>query len=144
MSNRKTEMTIGILLALAVESSGQEFLNLNFESASIAYTTNSSGKTGYSASAELPGWSVFAGGSPVTFFPNIGDSPSVALVYSNSAYVPSGNFAVRLSHNGEFGFGYPSGPGSISQAGLVPADAETLFFDVARAVGSGLSVSLSG
>jgi hypothetical protein len=133
---------LSTVVLTATLAQGQGFLNLNFESASIVLVTNSGGETGYSAAAELPDWSVTAGGSQVTFFPNIGNSPPVALVYSNSAYVPSGNFALWLQYNGDFGFGYPSGPGSVSQTALVPADAKTLLFDVARPVGSGLSVSL--
>jgi hypothetical protein len=128
---------------------GQDaFQNLDFESAQLVISTNSGGLTGFAAADALPGWTVFIGTNELSMVnENIGIAEAVNLVYSNSVYVPSGNFAVAL-RNGEFIFDASNtvhGPGSISQTGLVPANAESLLFDMGSLGGTPqISVSLDG
>jgi hypothetical protein len=104
------------------------FQNLDFESARLVFdpelrTTNA-----------LPGWAAFSGTDqlftiPYNFFIGI---PTVGLYGSNSSVI-SGEFSVSLYNDG-----------SISQNGLVPADAASLLLKVRNNDSFSLVVSLAG
>jgi hypothetical protein len=123
-------------LVMSAPLQGQDFTNLNFESAQIIVATNSAGFIGIAASTALPGWSAFSGTnqlSQVDYNPSpLGVPAPVDLVGSN-AEVVDGNFSVLLADN----------TGSISQTGLVSSGTESLFFDGSSGQFS-LLVSLGG
>src|SRR5579885_1899630 len=131
------------IIITAVSAAGQgTFQNLDFESARVVFTN---GLSAIVVSNAFPNWSVFVGTNQLAVLPlDIGGMPPVELLYSNAHYVPNGNFAVALQDS-SFGSTLPaaSGPGSISQTGLVPTDAESLLFAMVP-FGEGISVSLGG
>lgn len=119
------------VLSLTVCASGQStFQNLNFEAAHNLSPPSSS----FATSNALPGWSAFAGSNPLTSvaYNWVASVPTVGLYGSNS-FVVSGSFTTLL-YNG----------GSIRQTGLVPADAESLFFKRNGNNPTLLSLSLGG
>jgi hypothetical protein len=111
---------------MAVASSqGQDFTNLNFESAQVIPSYTNTGRIFISITNALSGWSAFDGTnqlSSVQYIPppgaNPGLLPPIALEGSN-AYVIDGNFSILLG----------SSSISISQTGLVPSGTESLLFD---------------
>ena len=120
---------------------GQTFVNLNFESTTL--TTNGSPGT-VSTSIGLPGWIAFIGGATQsTMLYNNGTlgSSAIAILGEGNSLTPviGGNFSTALT-------GGAGGDAMISQTGLVPANANTMFFDM-YAQGYGpmdLAVSLNG
>jgi hypothetical protein len=100
-------MTVTIIQAL-----GQNFTNLDFEA---AHDLPSSGGSVATTDA-LPGWTAFNGTNQLSLIAyNV--SALFELVGSNS-YAVDGNFSVFLGRGC-----------SISQAGLVPSDAQSLYFE---------------
>lgn len=100
-------------LAVAAPLRGQEFVNLDFESAQVIVTTNSAGFIGLDAGSALPGWSAFSGTnqlSLVDYDPSTLVVPGSVGLFGSNADVIDGNFGVFLH-----------GDGSISQTGLVPS-----------------------
>jgi hypothetical protein len=113
-----------IVVVPAIECLGQGFINLNFESAGIAIVRSNYGAYFPVASA-LPGWTAFAGTnqlSEIQFNPSsAAPSGPVSLIgLPNGSGIIQGNFELSMNElvNG----------GSISQTGLVPANAVSLLF----------------
>jgi hypothetical protein len=118
------------------------FQDLDFEAARLIFvSTNGVGRQIPTTDA-LPGWEAFSGTDqlPTVTYDQGGAFPSVELMSSNAAPGVSGNFAVFVSPSTVAGYG----PGSISQTALVPANAQSLLFDMTIFGSVGLSVSLGG
>ena len=140
---------VAILLAPLRNASGQEFQNLDFESAVIT-PDPSSGYYPYAvyASNAIPGWTAVGFLSPNDIlYDDISlGATSVTLCGTNSPYSPSaldGMFSIDL-YGGVEG---PATGASISQTGLVPDDALSILFiaqGVAPPAGGVLLVSLGG
>jgi hypothetical protein len=144
------ELITSLSAALVATSSafGQgTFQDLDFESARLVFVT-SPYYTEIVATNALPGWSAFSGANPLStiFYNDPRFFPPVELLGSNSLAI-GGNFSVLLSEGGGIGTNI-YGPGSISQTGLVPTDAQTLLFEanlnLFSSPGSSLVVSLGG
>lgn len=126
-------------LALAIFSvsvRGQGFLNLDFESAQTGTNNPGLHSVLVSVTNALPSWAAYNGNmalSKIYYATSYLDLlGTVGLVGSNTAL--SGNFSVWLGDTA-----------SISQTGLVPADAESLrFWTDGSLLGAGLEVSLGG
>lgn len=118
---------------VVVSASGQgTFQNLDFEAAQIILVKYSFDNI--ATTNALPGWSAFSGTNLLsTISYNIFvAAPQVGLYGSNSLAI-SGTFSVLLSKDG-----------SISQTGLVPADAASLRFKGSWTSSSPVGVSLGG
>src|SRR5208282_2538738 len=96
------------------------FQDLDFESARVIVTTDSSGDSVIATSNALPGWSLFSGTNQLSLIAyNASFLPDPQLYFSNAnPHVIAGNFDIILG-NGN----------SISQTGLVPSGTESLLFD---------------
>lgn len=107
---------------------GQGFMNLDFEAAKVVFPTNN---VGIAVTNALPGWLAYFGTNKLSSIEyNLHTVvPPVELFGSNSL-VLSGNFSVQLT-----------GLGSITQTGVLPADAQSLLF---KATASSPTVSLGG
>lgn len=123
---------LGAALALVSAYGQGTFQNLDFEAAKLISTP-----LGYAATNALPGWSAFAGTNELSAIRGYGGAGilPVTLDASNS-FVIGGTYDVVL------GYASSLGEGSISQVGLVPLDAQTLFFKARVDPGSTLDVSL--
>lgn len=120
-----------VTAVLVVSTQGQgTFQNLDFEA---AHNLPSPGNSAATSNA-LPGWLAFSGTNVLPTIPyNIASAvPQVGLYGSNSLAL-SGNFDVLLSKDG-----------SISQTGLIPADAQSLLFKGRWSSLASLGVSLGG
>lgn len=128
LMNKTTMVTCLFIVAMAIPSQGQGFINLNFEDAKV------SGSYGeFATSNALPGWSVFAGMaqlSSVQYNPNGISGPTPIELFGLNAEVIAGNFSASVGGNL-----------SLSQTGLVPSGTESLLFD---AYSNYLAVSLGG
>jgi hypothetical protein len=116
--------------------SGQDFANLDFESARIIPLYTNGPDVYIAATNALPGWTAWFGTNhPLTVIPyNVPAAvllPPVGLYGSNAA-IPSGNFGVFLQN------------GSISQTGLIPTNAASLLFDAQSPFSTPFAVSLGG
>jgi hypothetical protein len=104
------------VLALAAPALAQgTFQNLNLEAARLVFV----GFTQQIATTNaLPGWTAYSGGSELSIvtYNTFAAVPKVGLYGSNS-YALAGDFGVALSTGG-----------SITQTGVIPADAKSLFF----------------
>lgn len=139
-----------VSLALLRNGSGQDFVNLDFENATII-SDLTSGYYPYAvyASEAAPGWTVtgFLGPTDLLYNDQSLGATSAALFGLNSTYSPpplDGAFSIDL-------YGGAPGPGamppgaSISQTGLVPVSARSILFIANLAGGSPtLLVSLGG
>jgi hypothetical protein len=142
---------VGALILTLRTVSGQNFTNLNFESATIVPDPALGfGNAAVYASNALPGWTVsgFLGGSAVLYNDYSLGAPSVSIfgVSTNMGIPPplDGRFSVDL-----YG-GVPGPPGNgayIAQTGLVPNSAKSIEFIATGAPFGGntvLLVSLGG
>jgi hypothetical protein len=120
-----------ILLACAAvvcaagSSHGQNFTDLNFESAQIIpASTNADGSVNIATANALPGWNAFTGTTQLSVIaydtPGSVIAPPVSLLGGLQNPAIDGNFEILLHDNG-----------SLAQTALVPANAELLLFDVA-------------
>ncbi len=122
-----------ITLIISTSLSGQNFTDLNFESAKIIpVSTNADGSVNIASTNALPGWSAFVGTNQlfeIAYNPSGAFYHPIALSGSNAAVI-IGNFDVSIGYNV-----------AISQTGLVPSGTESLLFD---ATSSSFLVSLGG
>jgi hypothetical protein len=113
------------------------FQNLDFESAQvIPVSTNANGSVNIATANALPGWSAFAGANQLSLIPYNSQAEAawpVVGLYGSNVTVIGGNFEVMLTSGG-----------SISQTGLVPANAESLLFGAAFIASPPFVVSLDG
>ena len=126
-------------LIIGVSARGQgTFQDLDFEAAQIVYVD--SFHAAIVASNALPGWSVFAGTNHLSVIPFgiLGATYPVQLLAQTNGGSLSGNFTVRLSR----GFSQSEDGGSISQTGVIPADARALLFKAPMSLNGALAVSL--
>jgi len=121
------------LLNLAEAGFGQGFVNLNFESASLV----PAGPFEVQFAQAFPGWIGTVGGVQQT------------IAISNTIYLDTSGISIINGNYDNFGFG-PAGPlqgnytailqaglhgdTSLSQTGLVPANAQSLQFEAVQAV----------
>src|SRR5215469_924131 len=110
---------------IALSARGQNFTNLNFESAQIIpVSTNSNGSINIATANALPGWNAFLGTNQLSLIaydtPGSVIAPAIQLIGAANGPALDGNFCIGLG-----------GDGSITQTGLVPANAQSLLFDVA-------------
>jgi hypothetical protein len=121
-------------VAVAWSSRGQNFTNLDFESARVVFMNLPGVSSTVAASNAVPGWSVISGGSDeqlvldYNHMHNSGSAPPSDLEGTNQ-WVLDGNFSFYFYEE------------SISQTGLVPVGAESLLFD---ATSSSVLVALDG
>jgi hypothetical protein len=113
-----------VSLALLRDASGQDFVNLDFEAANLS--AYGAGPALVPATNAIPGWTAYVGGNPQSniFYNAISlGSTSISILGTNG--VPSsldGAFSIDL-----YG-GVTATAASISQTGLVPANAVSIFF----------------
>lgn len=132
MNKALTAYLAAACVALTAARGQSTFQNLDFES---AHNLNLSGPGGSVAVTNaLPGWSAFSGTNQLSaiYYNDFAIVHPVALYGSNSMVI-SGLFTVFL-YNG----------GSIRQTGLVPGDAESLFFKRRGNRPTLLEISLGG
>jgi hypothetical protein len=132
-----------LLVSLVLCSSGhtQGFVNLNFESTTLAYNATPST---VATTVGLPGWNASIGGiSQSTILYNngtLGNSAVAIQGYANSLTpVIAGTFSASLTAGA-------TGNASISQTGLIPANSLSLLFE-SYTSGNGLptlSVTIDG
>jgi hypothetical protein len=149
VKNAKTILFI-VLLALVQNGEAQGFVNLDFEDAIIVADPSSPYyPNAVYASDAIPGWAVtgnFLGPNEIVYNALSLGAPSVALLGVNSQYIPlplDGAFSIDL-----YGGAGPSTNVSISQMGLVPANAASIRFSAQGvnppSAGGPLLVSLGG
>jgi hypothetical protein len=137
---------VAVSFALLRSASGQGFINLDFEDATIV-PDPSSGYYPYAvyANQAIPGWTTvgFLGPNEILYNDVTLGSPNVSLLGLNDHYGPApldGAFSIILQ-------AYITGSPSISQTGLVPVSAKSLLFEAQADNGSTtpiLNVSLGG
>jgi len=127
MKLRSNVWLVVVSLALFRNASGQSFVNLNFEDATIVPDL-SSPYYPYAvyASQAIPGWTTvgFLGPNDILYNDLTLGTPNVSLLGLNDQYGPApldGAFSIILQ-----AYAYGESP-SISQTSLVPATAESLF-----------------
>ena len=129
-------MTLVIAAVFSISAQGQGFLNLNFESAqNLPASPPKPNGDSVPVTNALPGWAAYGSGEP---YSDINYVSSYFSGYSTEVELEGGSLAL----SGEFSVGLVDG-GSISQTGLVPADAESLQFE-ASLPAINLSVTLGG
>jgi len=132
---------VGLIALLGSEGKSQGFVNLNFESTTLA--SNGTPST-VATTVGLPGWDASIGGiSQSTILYNngtLGNSAVAIQGYGNSLTpVIAGTFSASLTAGA-------TGNASISQTGLIPADSLSLLFE-SYTTGNGLptlSVTING
>jgi hypothetical protein len=140
----KTKMLSLIILSLGTRLAGaQGFVDLNFESANLS--AYGAGPAIVPASNAIPGWTATGNLSPSEIVYNTlsTGAPSVALLGNNGSFSAlDGAYSIDLYGGSS---GSPTGA-SISQTGLVPANAVSIQFIAqgAGSLGGPLSVSLGG
>lgn len=141
MKLKHTIWAVSALIAYSLNASGQNFEDLNFEQAKIVRDPSYSNEV-YVSSA-IPGWMVgnnFLGTNEIIYNDLSLGAPSVALCGTNSMYSPApldGKFSIDL-YGGVNGGPNPPVPGvSLSQTGLVPANAESILFKAENPYGGG-------
>jgi hypothetical protein len=136
-----------VSFAILRNAPGQNFINLNFEDATIVPDPSSPyyPNAVYTSDA-IPGWTTigeFLGTNDIYYNDQALGSPSVALYGTNSEYDPplDGAYSIWL-----YGGYYPTTGVSISQTGLVPNDAASILFiaQYSGPPGGILLVSLGG
>ncbi len=128
---KRITVTLAIVAVLSVSAQGQNFSNLNFESA-YDLPANPSNGVYIPAANAFPDWAL--GGSEVSVFYEsnfLGDAGVSAVQLEGGALALDGDFSLRLNDGG-----------SISQTGLVPANAESLDFEATSTLN--LDVTLGG
>jgi hypothetical protein len=130
------------LLTFAQNGFCQGFVNLNFESAQIIPIAGGPYVNSIATSNALPGWTVLYGSSQQSVMsynaPALGST--FVTLYATNGLQLAGNYSVLLQGGGT------ASAATISQTGLVPADALSLLFYGAAnsSLSSGLVVSLGG
>jgi|SRR5579859_5885099 len=145
MKRRSIVWLVVISLALLRNASGQGFINLDFEGATIVPDPSSSYYPyAVYASYAIPGWtpSGYLGPSDVLYNGISLGAPNVSLVNATNPYPSAldGQYGVFLQ-------GSASGSASISQSAVVPTSTESLLFRAQAGPGAAsgsLLVSLGG
>ncbi len=121
-----------VLIASVILTYGQGFSNLNFESAyDLPANPDSEGEL-VSVTYALPDWTA-DGGAPAIYY------GSNTLEHTQGATLEGGTLAL----SGDFSAALYDG-GSISQTGLVPANAESLYFEAYIASAADFAITLGG
>jgi hypothetical protein len=141
MKLQVTAWLVVVSLALLRSASGQSFVNLNFENATIVPDPSSPYyPNAVSASNAIPGWTAtgFIGPNDILYNSASLGSTSVSIL-GTSGFPPAldGAFSVYLYGGGT------STAASISQTGLVPDGTKSLLFKAQPGAGT-LLVSLGG
>jgi hypothetical protein len=129
---KKITMMLAVSAMLVISARGQDFLNLNFESAQNLPGNPGNGVSIAVANA-LPGWTAYDGLlalSDVFFVSNNFTGIATTVELEGGTLALSGNLSVGLYSNS-----------SLSQTGVVPGTAESLQFE---AYGPGPGGSLGG
>ncbi len=128
---QKVAILTGLLLIGELNGESQGFINLDFEDATISTPAGGWGDFVDPAIA-FPGWTIgnfsINGYTAVSYNDLSLGSPAVDLMGPNFpnavGYTPlQGSYSVLLQY-----FGYAGGPPTLSQTGLVPADAQSISF----------------
>jgi hypothetical protein len=136
---KKITVLLAAIAVLIVSARGQDFLNLDFESAYNLPGNPGSGEI-VSITNALPSWTASGGISDIYYQSNkfLGTAASVGL--DGGSLALNGGYSAELFSDG-----------SISQTGMVPVDAESLIFDAEGPAGpnhtiiySGFSITLGG
>lgn len=119
---------VAISFALLRNVSGQEFVNLDFEDATIAPTPVGGSTYPADPAQCFPGWTVGGSGTVVSYNDLSIGAPAVDLMgpYFPNAfnYTPlQGSYSVLLQY-----FGYAGSAPTLSQTGLVPFGTESINF----------------
>jgi len=131
----KTVMILAVTSIFIVSAHGQGFENLNFESAQNLPANPGLSGTYVSVASALPGWTIFAANTVLSSIYYVSNSfpESVAQVeLEGGPPALGGNLSVGLFSIGA----------SISQTGLIPANAESLLFEASFPLS--LEVTLGG
>ena len=132
---RKRAIVLLVAAGLVVSVRGQNFTNLNFESA-YNLPGNPSNGVPVSVANALPGWIAYGNGvalSSIYYVSNFLGAAANVELESGSLALSGNNLSVGL-------YAYSS----ISQTGMVPNNAESLEFEGAVPLASGFSVTLGG
>ncbi|HUA67457.1 MAG TPA: PEP-CTERM sorting domain-containing protein [Candidatus Saccharimonadales bacterium] len=134
MTKILTTLLYSSLIATSAPLDGQgTFQNLDFEQAQLIFPPNDS--TQVFAADALPGWTVYEGTNQLSlvFYNYAPNSPAAGLFGPGSSLVLDGNYSAFV--NGD----------TVSQTGLIPADAASLLFDLRPGwFAPALHVSLNG
>ncbi len=128
---KRMTTTLAIAALFVASAHGQGFLNLDFES---AYNLPGNPGSGIPVPVTdaLPGWTVDDGDISIYYASNGFSGAGTSVEFEGGSLALSGNFSAELFDDG-----------SISQAGLVPGNAESLQFE-AEGPGAGGSLGASG
>ena len=135
---------VGLLLVGTPSGFAQGFVNLDFEDATVTATpVNGYGGSVDPASA-FPGWTVGGSGTYVLYNNLTLGSPAVILMGPNSpngaGFTPlDGSYSAYIYYLNGSGYQQPT----LSQTGLVPADAQSISFLVGSR-GSDAAVAMNG
>jgi hypothetical protein len=138
-SMKTIALTLAVGAMLIVSARGQDFLNLDFESAYNLPGNPGSGEI-VSITNALPSWTAYGGDVNIYYVSNYFLGSATLVTLESGGLALNGEFSVELSD-----------AGSISQTGMVPVDAESLIFDAEGPAGpnhtiiySGFSITLGG
>lgn len=143
-TTKLTALALAICAAVfSAQSQGQGFVNLDFESATIAPTPVGGWTYPADPAQCFPGWTVGGANTVVSYNDLSIGSPAVDLMGPNFpnfvGYTPlQGSYSVLLQY-----FNIDGGPPSLSQTAMVPADAQSITFLVGNG-GSDAVVTLNG
>jgi len=131
-----------IACPLVVSGVAKEFANLGFEDGQIPIPPIHPLQP---ADLVLPGWTARMGDnvlSEVGFGGNLSEHGNVTVNFDSPAF--EGRFGLHLSGGPELGTAGPKVPASVSQVGLIPANARSLIFDGVISGGSVTEIRLDG
>lgn len=137
-------MSIAItFLILWQNAQGQGFVNLNFESATIAPTPPGGSTFPADPTQALPGWTVGGANTVVSYNDLSIGAPAVDLMgpdFPNFAgYTPlQGSYSVLLQY-----FGIDGGPPTLSQTAVVPSGTQSIDFLIGNGEGDAV-VTMNG
>jgi hypothetical protein len=140
----KNRFLILILLVVIQSGHAQGFVNLDFEDATVSPTPVNGFGGAVDTAIAFPGWTIGGSGTLVWYNDLTLGSPAVILMGPNSpngaGFTPlEGSYSAWIYYLNGSGFSPPT----LSQTGLVPADAQSISFLIGSR-GSDAAVSLNG
>jgi hypothetical protein len=144
MKTENIKFLVSILLIMVRSGNAQGFVDLDFEDANIAPTPVNGFGGAVDPAMAFPGWTIGGSGTRIWYNNLTLGSPAVILMGPNSpngvGFTPlEGSYSAWIYYNN--GGSFP--PPTISQTGLVPANAQSISFLIGNYRGDP-SVSLNG
>ncbi len=121
MKPRAWALFVTVAVAATSARAQGTFQNLDFEAAKVVFLTP--GKPLIATSNALPGWTATFGASQLTAVPYLAGGGAGVVLFGLYGSSIDGSFSVGIGAGA-------AGDASISQTGLVPADARSLLFKV--------------